>query len=264
MEMLWRGTLAFELVHVPIQLLQATRPRRLSFRLLHEPDLAPIRNVRVCSEEETPVEADEIVRGYEVDGEWVVVTDEEIERAAPHRTRTVVIQEFVDLHEIDPILFRKPYYLAPDEGGEDLYVMMREALRRSAKVGIAQFVLLHREHLAALRVVGDALVLETMHYPEELIPERELALPTETRLREGEIRMAVELIENLSRPFDPTRYRNRYRAELLEVIRKKAKGELPPELEPPPIPEPTSVVDLTRRLRESLERRRAESERRAA
>lgn len=264
METLWRGTLAFELVHVPIRLVQATRPRRLAFRLLHAPDLAPIRNVRVCGEEGRPVEADEIVRGYEVDGEWVVLSDEDFERAEPYRTRTVEIREFVDLHEIDPILFRKPYYLAPDEGGEELYVMLREALRRSGKVGIAEFVLLHREHLAALRVVGDALVLETMHFPEELIPERELRLPTETRLREGEIRMAVELIDNLSRPFDPTKYRDRHRAALLEVIRKKAAGELPPELEPPPIPEPTPIVDLTRRLRESLERRRAESERRAA
>ena len=142
--------------------------------------------------------------------------------------------------------------------------MLREAIRRSGKVGIAEFVLMHREHLAMLRPHGEALLLETLHYPEELIDERELGLTAETRVREGDVRLAVDLIERLSRPFDPSRYRNEDRQRVLELIRRKAEGELPPELEPPRTPEPTPVVDLTRRLRESLERAAMRENRRAA
>lgn len=254
MELLWRGTLQFELVRIPIRLYKATRSRRIQFRLLHEEDLAPIRYRKVCEAEEREVPQDEIVRGIEIEGEWVTVTDEELERAAPRLTQTIEIREFVDLHEIDPILFRKPYYLAPDEGGEEMYVMLREAIRRSGKVGIAEFVLLHREHLAAVYTRGDVVVVETLHYPEEIAEARELDLPAETRLREGEIRMAVDLIQNLSSRFDASAYRNDYRAELLEVLRQKAEGELPPELERAAPAEPTRIVDLTERLRESLER----------
>lgn len=264
MDMLWRGTVTFELVNIPIRLYEAVRKRQVAFRLLHEPDLAPIQYLKVCSEEEVPVPAEEIVRGYPMDGQWVVVTDEELQRAAPVLTRSIEVREFVDLHEIDPIFFRRPYYLAPDEGGEESYVMFREAIRRSGKVGIAEFVLMHREHLAVLRPRGEALVLETLHYPEELIDERELALPTTTVLQEGEIRMAVELIQRLARPFEPECYRNEFRARVLELIREKAEGRLPPELVPPPLPEPTPIVDLTRRLRESLDRVDRGEHRRAA
>ena len=266
MELLWRGTLTFGLVNAPIRLYQAMRGRRIEFRLLHEPDRAPIRYLKVCSQEEREVPAEEIVRGYPADDGWLVVEDEELSRAAPTLTRTIDVREFVDLRDIDPIYFRKPYYVAPDEGGEDLYVLLREALRRSGKVGIAQFVLMHREHLAAVRVQGDALVVQTLYFPEELIPEGELALPAETRLREGDIRMGVELIGRLSHEFDASRYRNEYRERLLEILREKAEGRLPPELErpAPPPPRPTPVLDLTRRLRESLERVAEERRRRAA
>lgn len=264
MEMLWRGTLAFELVHIPIRLYKATRKRRIEFRLLHARDRAPIRYQKVCSKEEKPVPNEEIVRGYPLDGEWVVVRDEELQRAAPTLTRSIEIREFVDLHDIDPIFYRTPYYLAPDEGGDDLYVMLREAIRRSGKVGVAQFVLLHREHLAVVRDRNEALLLETLYYPEELIDESELEMPAETRLREGEIRMATELIRNLSRPFDPSKYRYEYRSRLLEIILRKAEGRLPPELAPPEAPKPTPVIDLAERLRKSLERVEREARRRTA
>lgn len=264
MEMIWRGTLAFELVHVPIQLYKATRKRRIAFRLLHEPDLSPIRMRRICEEEDREVPDDEVVRGYPLEDGWIVVGDEELERAAPRLTRSVRIKDFVAEHEVDPVLYRSPYYIAPEPGAEEPYVMLREAIRRSGKVGIAEFVLTHREHLAMLRPHGEALLLETLHYPEELIDERELGLAAETRVREGEVRMAVDLIERLSRPFDPSRYRNEYRERVLELIRRKAEGELPPELEPPRAPEPTPVVDLTRRLQESLERAARREDRRAA
>ncbi|HLU25665.1 MAG TPA: Ku protein [Longimicrobiales bacterium] len=263
MEMLWQGTVTFGLVHIPVRLLPATRKRRIEFRLLHEPDQGPIGYRKVCTVEDRPVPDEEIVRGYRTNGEWIVLRDEELHAAAPVLTRTIEIRDFVDLHGIDPILFRKPYYLAPAEGAAELYVMLREALRRSDKVGIATFVLMHREHLAAIRAMGEALVLETMHYPEEIIDEQELDLPAETQLREGEIRMAVELIRNQATTFDPSAYRNEYRARVLELIRNKAAGQLPPGLAPPPPPEPTSVVDLAERLRESLERVQAERRRAA-
>ena len=264
MKLLWEGTLAFGLVNVPIRLYKAVRKREIEFRLLHEPDRATIRYQKVCSEENLPVPDTEVVRGYPLDDDWVVLTSQEIEAAAPTLTRSITIQTFVDLHEIDPIFFRKPYYLAPAEGGEELYATVREAIRRSGKVGIARFVLLHREHLAVVRTVQDTLIAETLHYPEELIDPREVEPPAEVRLREGEIRLAVELIRHLSGSFDPAEYRNEFRQRVLELIRQKAEGRLPPELVPPPPPTPTPVVDLTRRLRESLERAERERRRRAA
>ncbi|HET9983370.1 MAG TPA: Ku protein [Longimicrobiales bacterium] len=259
MEMIWHGTLAFELVRIPIRLYKATRERRLPFHLVHATDLAPIGNQRICTAEQRPVPTEEIVRALKVGDEWVVVSDEEIHHAAPRLTRTVEIRDFVDLHEIDPVLFRKPYYLAPDDGGEEMYVMLREAIRRSGKVGIAELVLLHREHVAAVMVRGEALVLETLYYPEEIIDAAELELPAETRLREGEIRMAVELIRNLSTVFEPARYRNEFRAELLDLVRRRAHGEIPEELEAPAPARPTPVIDLSERLRQSLERTRRRS-----
>jgi DNA end-binding protein Ku len=265
MKMLWHGSLVFELVNIPIQLYPATRRRSVEFRLLHEPDLSPIRLVKVCAEEERPIPEEEVVRGYATAEGWIVVEPGEIEAVAPILTHTIEVREFVAEHEIDPIYYRRPYYLAPGEGGQELYVMLREAIRRSGKVGVAEFVLLHRQHLAVLRPRGEALVLETLHYPEELIDERELDIPATTQLREGEIRMAAELIERRShRPFDISSYRNEYRDRILGLIRDRAAGRLPPELVPPTTPSPTPVIDLTRRLRESLERVRSEEERRAA
>lgn len=265
MKLLWHGSLVFELVNIPIRLFPATRRRRVEFRLLHEPDLAPIRMLRICSEEDRPVPDEEIVRGYDTGEGWIVVDPAELEAVAPILTRAIEIREFVDEHEIDPIYYSRPYYLAPDEGGEELYVMLREAIRRSGKVGVAEFVLMHRQHLAILRPRGEALVLETLYYPAELVDERELDLPVTTQLREGEIRMAVELIEHRSRrPFDITAYRDEYREQVLELLRERAEGRLPPELEPREPVEPTPVIDLTRRLRESLERVRRQGERRAA
>lgn len=265
MKMLWHGSLVFELVNIPIRLYPATRERRVGFRMLHEPDLAPIRLVKYCGAEDRPIPDDEVVRGYETEAGWIVVAPEELDALAPELTRAIEVREFVASHEIDPIYYRKPYYLAPGEGGHELYVMLREAIRRSGKVGVAEFVLLQRQHLAILRPRGEALILETLHYPEEIIDERELDLPATTRLREGEIRMAVELIERRSRrPFEISAYRNRYRERILDLLSAKAAGILPPELAPSAEPVPTPVIDLTRRLRESLERVRREEERRAA
>lgn len=264
MEMLWRGTLAFELVHIPIRLYKATRRRRVKFRLLHEPDLSPVRYVKYCAEEDRPIPAEEVVRGYPFGEDWVVIDEDELARAAPRLTRSIELGDFVSEHEIDPLLYRAPYYLAPDEGGEETFVLLREAIRRSRRVGLAEFVLHQREHLALVRAHGEAIVLETLHYPEEMIDPAELELEPGTRVSEGQVRLAVELIERRTRPFEPSRYRNDYRARVLELIRRKAQGELPPELEPPETPRPTPVVDLTRRLRESLERIEMEGERRAA
>ncbi len=265
MKMLWHGSLVFELVNIPIRLYPATRRRRVEFRLLHEPDLSPIRLLKVCGEEGRPVPNDEIVRGYATDEGWIVIDPVEIEAVAPIPTHGIEVREFVDEHEIDPIYYRRPYYLAPGEGGHELYVMLREAIRRSGKVGVVEFVLLRRQHLAVLQPRGEVLVLETLHYPEELIEDHELDIPATTRLREGEIRMAVEVIERRSRrPFEISSYRNEYRDRILDLIRDRAAGRLPPKLVPPVAPSPTPVIDLTRRLRESLERVRREETRRAA
>jgi DNA end-binding protein Ku len=208
---------------------------------------------------------EEIVRGYEVDGEWVTVEAAELDAAAPILTRSIEVRDFVDAHEIDPIHFQRPYYLGPGEGGEEQFVVLREAIRRSGKVGVVEFVLLRRQHLAVLRPHGEALLLETLYYPEELIDERELALPATTRLREGEIRLATEVIELRSRrPFDLSDYQDEYRLRILDLIREKAAGRIPEGAALPAAPEPTPIIDLTRRLRESLEVVRREEGGRAA
>lgn len=265
MKPLWHGSLNFELVTIPIGLYPATRRRRVPLRLLHEPDLAPIRMLKICGQEERPVPTEEIVRGYQLDDRWIVVTPTELDAAAPGLTRTIEIREFIDEREIDPIYYQRPYYLAPDEGGEDQFVVLREAIRRSGKVGLAEFVLMRRQHLAVLRPRGEALVLETLFYPEELIDERDLELSASTRLREGEIRMAAEVIELRARqPSDFSRYRDEYRERLMGLIREKAAGQLPAAAAKPVPPAPTPIIDLPRRLRESLERARREEARRAA
>ena len=248
--------------NIPEAVVAGLRARHPRHRFLHARDEGSIRYLKVCSVDGQPVPDEAIVRGYPLDDRWVTLTEEELAGVAPVLTRSIEIREFVDLHEIDPVFFRRPYYLAPDEGAEEMYVLVREALRRSGKVGLARFVLMHREHLAVIRVLGDTLVVETLHFPEELIPEHELELPAEVRLREAEVRMAVEYIRHLARPFDPGRYRNVYRQRVLALLRRKAEGRVPPGLAPPAPPRPTPPEELAERLRQSLERARAE--RRAA
>ena len=256
MRAMWSGSISFGLVNIPVRLYSATGGEaKLDFDLLHEKDMSPIRYAKVCRLEGEEVPNEEIVKGYEYeDGQYVILTDEDFERANVTRTRAIEITEFSDEADIDDIYFEKPYYLEPDKGAAKPYALLREALRRSGKVGIARFVLRNREHLAAIKPTGDVLVLNQLRYSSELLEPDELKVPDPSLADERELDLALTLIDKLSESFQPERYKDEYTEELRQMIEGKAQGRVP--VAKGEEPEPTSVVDLMAVLKKSLEQER--------
>jgi DNA end-binding protein Ku len=252
---MWKGAISFGLVTIPVSVYPATEEKSLRFNQLHDADLGRIRYKRVCSIDGQEVEYDHIVKGYEVEKDrYVVLTDEDLEAVPVRSSRAIDIQQFVDLSEIDPVLYKKSYYLVPDETGAKAYALLRRALTEENKVGIAKVSFRDKEHLAALRFKGDVFVLETMYWPDEI---REAAFDTLGRdedIRPNEIRMAKQLIESLTEPWDPTRYRDEYREALLELVEKKLAGE---PIEAPEEVPPARIVDLMAALKASVEAAKA-------
>ena len=249
MRPIWSGIISFGLVSVPVRMYSATESKELRFHFLDKRDLQPIGYDKVRKDTGEHVEADEIIRGFEVDkGRFVELTDEDIDRLDIELTRTIDICDFVDLDEIDPIYFRKAYYLLPQEGAEKPYRLLVQALEETGKVGIAKVVIRNKQHLAAVRPYEGTLVLETMYYADEVRkPEQG---DGKVELKKPEVEMAKSLVENLSESFDPAKYDDTYRKELLELLRAKAKGKKLPE---PKEEEGGEVVDLMAALRESVE-----------
>jgi DNA end-binding protein Ku len=247
---LWTGTISFGLVSVPVRMFSATESKELRFHFLDKRDLAPIGYDKVRRDTGEHVDNDEIVRGFEVEkGRYVPLEDEDLDRLDVELTKTIDICDFVDLDEIDPIYFRKAYYLEPQNGAEKPYRLLVRALEETGKVAIAKVVIRNKQHLAALRPWNGTLLLETMYYADEVRqPE---SVDGSTRLRKPEVEMAKSLVENLSATFDPEKYDDTYRKELLHLLRAKAKGKALPEPEPE---EEGEVVDLMAALRESVER----------
>ena len=256
MRPIWKGALTFGLVNIPIQLYSAVRSQeRVSFRLLHERDLSPIRYERVCQKEGKAVPWSDIVKGYEYEkGHFVVLTDEDFKAAAIHASKAIEILDFVGAEEIDPRYFETPYYLLPTKGGERAYALLREAVRNTGMVGIGKITMRsNSHHLAAVRVVGDALVLEIMRFAGELVEVDTFSFPSADEVRPQELKMAEQLIGNLSDRFDPAKYTDDYRENLMRIIRAKLKGKKIAVVEPEE-PASTPVVDLMSRLQESLSR----------
>jgi DNA end-binding protein Ku len=250
---LWSGTISFGLVSVPVKMYAATSSKELKFHFLHRQNgnLNPIGYDKIDKETGESVPADEIVRGFEIEkGRFVELTDEDIDRLDIELTHTIDICDFVDLDDIDPIYFRKAYYLGPGDGAEKPYKLLVEALERTGKVGIAKVVIRNKQHLAALRTYEGLLMLETMYYGDEVNKPGEIADLGKVKLRDAEVQMATSLVENLSESFDPDKYTDTYRKELMDLIRAKAKGKELPE----PEHEEAEVVDLMEALRESVER----------
>jgi len=247
---IWSGTISFGLVSVPVRMFSATESKELRFHFLDKHDLQPIGYEKVRRDTGKHVDPDDIVRGFEVEkGRYVTLDDEDLDRLDIELTKTIDICDFVDLDEIDPIYFRKAYYLAPQEGAEKPYRLLVRALEETGKVGIAKVVIRNKQHLAALRPWNGVLVLETMYYADEVRqPEQ---ADGKVRLQKPEVEMAKSLVENLSESFDPEKYDDTYRKELLDLLRAKAKGKALPEPEPQ---EEGEVVDLMSALRESVER----------
>jgi DNA end-binding protein Ku len=247
---LWTGTISFGLVSVPVRMFGATESKELRFHFLDKHDLEPIAYDKVRRDTGKHVDNDDIVRGFEVEkGRYVPLDDEDLDRLDVELTKTIDICDFVDLEEIDPIYFRKAYFLAPQDGAEKAYRLLERALEETAKVAIAKIVIRNKQHLAAVRPSNGTLVLETMYYADEVRqPER---VTGGGRLASREVELAKSLVENLSAKFDPKKYDDTYRKELLQLLRAKAKGKNLPEPEQEPEGE---VVDLMAALRESVER----------
>jgi len=250
---LWKGSLAFGLVNIPVELHTAVRDSRPRFRLLHADDKSPIKFERVCAREGTPVAWEDLVKGYEYQkGRFVVLTKEDFQHAALEKSRTVDVRNFVKGEEIDDRFFETSYYLTPAKGGERAYALLREAIRQTGLVGIATIVLREAQHLAALEVKGDAMVLTLMRYAEELVDNSEFTFPKATDVRKAELQMARTLVENLADTWDPSQYTDEYRANLMKIIKAKMKGK-EAHLEAAEEPRQAEVVDLMERLRQSLQ-----------
>jgi len=225
---IWTGAISFGLVTVPVKLSPAVRRQNISFHQLHSSDGARVQHRRFCSEEEREIPNEEIVRGYEIEGgRYVTVTDEEIERLDPDRTHTIDIERFVDLGEIDPLLYGSSYYALPDgEVAAKPYELLRRAMDQSGRVAIGRVVIRTKEHLAALRPTGDLLTVSTMLFPDEVVARDQVELPeSRGEASDSEVKMACQLVDSLSGEFEPESYRDTYRERVLELIESKARGE---------------------------------------
>ena len=250
---LWKGAIAFGLVNIPVELHTAVRDSRPRFRMLHAEDKSPVRFERVCAREGKLVAWDELVKGYEYEkGRFVVLSKEDFRSAALEKSRTVDIRSFVKPEEIDDRFFETSYFLVPAKGGERAYALLREAIKETHLAGIATIVLRDAQHLAALEVVGEALVLTLMRYAEELVDVRDYHFPTLKDVRKPELQMARTLVENLADKWDPSQYTDQYRKNLMKIIKAKMKGKNPHLVEHVE-PQNAEVVDLMERLRQSLQ-----------
>jgi DNA end-binding protein Ku len=252
MRAIWKGNISFALVSIPISLFSATRKSELSFHYLHKKDMSPVSYKRFCDTENSEVPWEEITRGYEFEkDQYVEITDEDLDKADIELTKTIQIQEFVQENEIDPVYFDKPYYLEPQKGGERAYALMRDALAQSKKVGIAKVVLKSREHLAAVKSVGNMLTLQTMRFSHEIVDAGSLNLPAKAEISKKEMDLANTLIDSMSDKFDPSRYKDDYYDKVLGIIQMKVAG-VTPQVPAPKGPGPAKVVDLMEILKQSL------------
>jgi DNA end-binding protein Ku len=263
MRSIWSGTISFGLVSVGVRMFPATESKELRFHFLDKRDLSPVGYEKVRKDTREPVDSDEVVRGFEIEkGRYVEIGDEDLDRLDIELTHSIDICDFVSLAEIDPIYYRKAYYLLPSQGAEKPYRLLVRALGETGQVGIAKVVIRNKQHLACLRTYEDHLLLETMYYPAEI--RNPASLDGDLRavkLQKAEVEMAKALVDNLSAPFKPEKYTDSYRQELLELIRAKAGGRKLPE---PEDEEEGEVVDLMTALRESVERTKRQRKRRTS
>jgi DNA end-binding protein Ku len=255
---IWKGSISFGLVNIPVGLYPAESRDEIHFTLLDRKTKSPIHYQRISEESGQEVPWEQTVRGYEFEeGQYVVLSDEDLKRAAPEATQTIDIVDFVDLDEISPLYFDKPYYLAPDKKGAKAYVLLRETLRRTGKVGIAKVVIRTRQYLAAVVARGDVLTLELLRYAHELRDPEELDVPSgKARVDERELKMAERLVEGMVSAWKPEKYKDDYRQDLMKMIEERIDaGQLEASAEPAPRPAraASNVVDLMALLKRSVE-----------
>jgi DNA end-binding protein Ku len=252
---IWSGSISFGLLNVPVKLYSAVARRGIALREIRESDGARIRHRRVAEGTDEEVPYEKIIKAYEITKDrYVPLSKDELASLDPKKTRAIEVQDFVEISEIDPIYFDSPYYLGPADGAEKAYSLLAQAMEQSGKVAIARFVFRNKEHLAAIRPGDGVLTLTTMRFADEVVPPDELddVLPSEKpKINKREVEMAEQLIDSLTRDFDPTLYRDEYREELLAMIERKAAGE-DVVAAPQEDREPTKAPDLMAALEQSI------------
>jgi DNA end-binding protein Ku len=254
---IWSGAISFGLVNIPVKLFSAVKDNSVHFHMLHGKDGVRVRQQLVCPLDDEEVDRDEVVKGYEVNpDQYVVVSSEELDALAPKASRMIEILDFVGLSEIDPLYYQHPYYLIPDEQAGKAYGLLVSSMKDSKRVGIGKFVMRGKEYLGALRPVGDVLVLETMHFADEVIAVSDLdeEMPEVTEPNEREMKLAGQLIDTLAASFEPKQYQDDYREAVMDLIQTKAEGK--EYVMPPAVEEEGKVVDLMSALEKSLSRAR--------
>jgi DNA end-binding protein Ku len=224
---IWSGSISFGLVTIPVRLFTAVREKRLHFRTLHDQDKVPLKQKMYCPADGKEVHPEHTVKGYEIEKDrFVVIRQDELESARPKGTKAIEIQDFVELDDIDPLFFDRPYYVAPKPEGAKPYKLLLEAMEKTKKVGIARVVMWNKEYLAALRPLDGALVLETMHFNDEVVKMDTVpGVEVKAKVDDRELKMATQLIDSLSTDFKPAKYKDEYREQVMEIIERKAAGE---------------------------------------
>ncbi len=260
MRALWKGNIGFGLVTIPVSLFPATRREELKFHLLRRSDLSPINYKKVAEADGKEVPWDQIVKGFEYEkGKFVVLKEEDFARVDVEATQTVDIINFVNIDDVDPLLFYKPYYLEVRRGGDKAYELLRDSLTETHKIAIAKVVIRARQHLAAVKPQKKGLMLELMHFPEELLDASEFKAPAAKSIRKNEMQMAKQLIESMSSKWEPRQYNDEYHKALEKMIEKKIKSGGKPAPAPAKKKRPTNVVDLMSVLKQSLHERANET-----
>jgi DNA end-binding protein Ku len=254
MRAIWKGSISFGLVYIPIAVYPATREEKLSFRQLRATDLSPIRYKKVADADQKEVTADQIVKGFEYErGRYVILKEDDFAKVRIESTHSIDITDFVDLTQVDPKFFYKPYFLEPQKGGEKAYALLHKALAGTGKIGIAKVVISNREYLASVKPDGLFLVLDLMHFASEILAPEELKNGSATAITDKELKMAQSLVESMSTPWEPEKYRDEYRSAVMEMIEQKAQHKEVAKKAAPAM-RATNVVDLVKVLQESLNR----------
>nr|WP_106781474.1 Ku protein [Lysinibacillus timonensis] len=259
MHTVWKGSISFGLVNIPVKLHAATENRDIKLRQLHKECHSPINYSKVCPVCDTEVKSEDIVKAYEyTKNKFVVLDDEELENLRKeNEDKAVEIMEFVQLEEIDPIYFERSYFLAPDSGGGKAYALLRKALQDSGKIGVAKITIRSKEQLAVVRVYKDTLLMETIHFPDEVRNVQEVPnIPSDEKVAQKELDTALMLIEQLTENFDPEKYNDEYRTALLELIDKKKSGEQTVTATEKETKIPSDMTDLMTALQASLDKTR--------
>ncbi|HEV8051879.1 MAG TPA: Ku protein [Parachlamydiaceae bacterium] len=252
MHSLWTGAISFGLVNIPVKMYTASKDKEISFTMLHKKDLSEIRYARICKTEGKEVPWNEIVKGYEIEnGNFVVFDDKDFEKINLKKSKTIEILHFVDEEEIDAIYYVKPYFLEPAKNGEKAYELLRDALKKSKKMGLAKYIIRTREHVGVIKFHENMIILNELRYESELLNNENLKIPPQQKANPKEMEMALQLIDQLTSPFTPSKYKDTYTEEVKQAIKQKAKGKpVHPKTQEAPV---SKVHDIMSLLKASLE-----------